>query len=80
MLLGHVEMPSVTMFGTVEPVPLVGRSYEDGGMPRPVCPSRATVVPPLSITVDCLERADVALSAVGGGETGEEGLILKPEK
>lgn len=66
--LKYVEMPSGAMFGTVGPVRVVGRSCEDGGMPRAIWPSRATVTPPLFITNYHFQKADVALSAVGPGE------------
>lgn len=68
LLLSHVEMPPAAIFGSVKPARLVGRSCEDGGMPIHVHPSRATVVPPLVLTVSCLERADTALAAAGAGE------------
>lgn len=68
LLLGHVEVPSLALFGSVLPLPPVGRSRDDGGMPRPIIPRRATVMPPVFFATACSERVIAALGLTNTGE------------
>lgn len=68
LLLGSIYLLPPATFGFVQPIPLVGRSTEDGGMPRSVTPRKAKVVAPHSLTAACWERTEAALAVTGTGE------------
>lgn len=74
--LGPVEIPRQDAFGSTSPVPSVGRSREDGGMPRPVVPSNATVVPPVLMPSACAERVATAAQTTTGESNGESAPTL----
>lgn len=67
--LDRIELPQRGIFGPTLPVPTVGRSDEDGGMPRSISPYRAWVVPPLSLSAACAGRIAAAVCASPGGIT-----------
>lgn len=59
--LHTIESPRPDTFGSTLPVPRVGRTCDDGGMPRSVAPGRATVVPPLLLQLP--RTANIAAAA-----------------
>lgn len=71
--LRPIELPRSDSFGPTSPLPPVGRSDEDGGMPRRVERTTATVVPPFLLTPACTERVARAVwTCVGENKTMQD--------
>lgn len=70
--LDRIEFPQRDIFDPTLPVPRVGRTDEDGGIPRTISPYRARVVPPLSLPPACTGGIVAVARASAGAITNRD--------